>query len=185
MRVFGIDPGSIRTGYGCVDTTGNRHTLVTCGALVTPTGASLPDRLHTIFRGLSALLAETRPDCVAVESVFHAANARSALVLGQARGVAVVAAVEAGIAVVEYTPAEIKRAVTGYGRAEKQQIQQMVKLLLGLDAVPTPHDAADALAIAVCHLHQVVRPGGVEVPAGRTSPTPGGRTPRSWRQWKP
>ena len=91
MRVFGIDPGSIRTGYGCIDTTGSRHTLVTCGALVMPTGASLPDRLHAIFSGLGALLADVRPDCVAVESVFHAANARSALVLGHARAAAILA----------------------------------------------------------------------------------------------
>ncbi|MBL8143813.1 MAG: crossover junction endodeoxyribonuclease RuvC [Acidobacteria bacterium] len=182
MRVFGIDPGSIRTGYGCIDTTGSRHTLVTCGALVMPTGASLPDRLHAIFSGLGALLADVRPDCVAVESVFHAANARSALVLGHARAAAILAAVEASFPVAEYTPAEIKRAVTGYGRAEKQQIQQMTKLLLGLEAVPSPHDAADALAIAICHVHQVMPAGVVAAPAPATGK---GRTPRTWRQWKP
>lgn len=184
MRVFGIDPGSIRTGYGCVDADGSRHTLVTCGALVTPTGASLPDRLHAIYHGLRGLIVEARPACVAVESVFHAVNARSALVLGQARGAAILAAVDAGVPVVEYTPAEVKRAVTGYGRAEKPQIQQMIKLLLGLDRVPTPHDAADALAIAICHLHQL--PASLAI---ARSLDLGGRrranAPKSWRQWKP
>ena len=184
MRVFGIDPGSIRTGYGCVDTVGTRHTLVTCGALVTPTGAPLPDRLHAIFSGLSALIADVKPSCVVVESVFHSANARSALVLGHARGAAILAAVELGVAVAEYTPAEIKRAVTGYGRAEKQQVQQMIKLLLGLDVVPTPHDAADALAIAICHIHQLV-PEPLEPAKARTGAASAGRTPKSWRQWKP
>ncbi len=182
MRVFGIDPGSIRTGYGCVDTDGRRHTLVICGALVTPAGASLPDKLHAIYSGLRQLIADARPDCVAVESVFHSANARSALVLGHARGVAILAAVEAGRPVVEYTPAEIKRAVTGYGRAEKQQIQLMIKLLLGLDAIPTPHDAADALAVAICHLHQVPTAAQVAEPAGADGRP---RAPKSWRQWKP
>jgi len=184
VRVFGIDPGSIRTGYGCIEISGSRQALVTCGALVMPTGASLPDKLQAIFRGLTTLIGEVRPTCVAVESVFHSANARSALVLGQARGAAILAAVEAGVPVAEYTPAEIKRAVTGYGRAEKQQIQQMIKLLLGLDAVPTPHDAADALAIAVCHANHAASATLVARPAG-PSIDPPRRMPRSWRQWKP
>ena len=99
------------------------------------------------------MLAECRPDCVAIENLFFATNVRSALKLGHARGVAMLAAVEAGVPVVEYTPAEIKRAVVGYGRAEKQQVQQMVKILLHLASPPTPHDAADALAVAICHVH--------------------------------
>ena len=101
------------------------------------------------------MLAACRPDCVAIENLFYATNVRSALKLGHARGVAMLAAVEAGCEVVEYTPAEIKRAVVGYGRAEKQQVGQMVKLLLGLTAAPSPHDAADALAVAICHLHSM------------------------------
>ena len=133
MRIVGIDPGSERTGYGCVETDGRRHRLVTCGAITAAAGDTFPDRLARIHRELSALLAKTRPECVAVESVFHAVNARSALKLGHARGVALLAAVEAGCTVVEYTPAEVKRAVVGYGRADKRQVQQMVKLLLGLD----------------------------------------------------
>ena len=102
---------------------------------------------------LVALLAEHRPDCVAIENVFHAKNVRSALKLGHARGVALLAACQAGMAVAEYSPAEIKRAVVGFGRAEKHQVGAMIKLLLGLDAVPAPHDAADALAVAICHVN--------------------------------
>ncbi len=153
MKIFGIDPGSERTGYGCVETDGSRHRVVVSGAIVSAPRAGFPERLLRIHEQLSAHLAACRPDAVAIESLFHAANVRTALKLGHARGVAVLAAVEAGVPVVEYTPAEIKRAVVGYGRAEKHQVQQMVKLLLGLPAVPTPHDAADALAVAICHVH--------------------------------
>ena len=174
MRIFGIDPGSIRTGYGCVETDGSRHRLITCGAVTTPAGATLPDRLRHIHDELTTLLASSRPECVVIENLFHARNVRSALVLGHARGVAVLAAVHAGLPVVEYTPAEIKLAVVGYGRAEKGQIQQMVKLLLGLDTVPAPHDAADALAIAICHAHSRT-PG---------SPPADARPPRHLRSWR-
>ena len=132
MRIFGIDPGSERTGYGCVETDGRRHHLVACGAITALAGDPFPQRLARIHRELSALLETCRPECVAVESLFHAVNARTALKLGHARGVAILAAVEAGCEIVEYTPAEIKRAVVGYGRAEKQQVQKMVTLLLGL-----------------------------------------------------
>ncbi|MEQ1573060.1 MAG: crossover junction endodeoxyribonuclease RuvC [Vicinamibacterales bacterium] len=153
MRIFGIDPGSERTGYGCVETDGRRHQLVTCGAIAAQAGDDFPGRLAHIHRELSSLLASCKPDCVAIENLFHAKNVRSALKLGHARGVAMLAAVQAGCPVAEYTPAEIKRAVVGYGRAEKHQVGQMVKLLLGLDAAPSPHDAADALAVAICHMH--------------------------------
>jgi crossover junction endodeoxyribonuclease RuvC len=155
VKIFGIDPGSHRTGYGCVECIGSRHTLVICGSLSGPAHASFPDKLTAIHDGLATLLARHRPDCVAIEDIFHARharNVRSALKLGEARGVALLAAAEAGVPIVEYAPAVIKRAIVGYGRAEKQQVQQMVKLLLGLDAPPTPHDVADALAVALCHL---------------------------------
>jgi crossover junction endodeoxyribonuclease RuvC len=175
VRIFGIDPGSVRTGYGCVDTDGSRHCLVTCGALSTPAGSALPERLQIIHDGLAQLLETHRPSCVVVENVFHARNVRSALVLGHARGVAVLAAVRAGLPVVEYTPAEIKLAVVGHGRAEKSQIQHMVKLLLGLDTAPTPHDAADALAIAICHVHTTG-------PLGQAVAT--ARPPRHLRSWR-
>jgi crossover junction endodeoxyribonuclease RuvC len=155
VRTFGIDPGSERTGYGCVETTGSRHRVVLCGAITTPPRGSFPEKLLVIHQRLTALIAECQPDCVAIENLFYAVNARSALKLGHARGVAMLAAVEAGLPVLEYTPAEIKRAVVGYGRAEKEQVQHMVKLLLGLAAPPSPHDAADALAVAICHVHSV------------------------------
>lgn len=174
MRIFGIDPGSVRTGYGCVDSDGTGHTLVTSGALSMRARDPLPDRLVHIHQGLVRLLRETSPDCVVVENLFHAKNVRSALVLGHARGVAVLAAVEAGLPVVEYTPAEIKVAVVGYGRADKSQLQQMVKHLLRLDALPAPHDAADALAVAICHAHAQ---GPVRTEAPRRAP----RHERSWR----
>jgi crossover junction endodeoxyribonuclease RuvC len=179
VRVFGIDPGSARTGYGCVDSNGSRHRIVMYGAIATPPAAAFADKLHHIHCRLAALLAECAPDCVAIENLFHAANVRSALRLGHARGVAMLAAVQAGVAVVEYTPAEIKRAVVGYGRAEKPQVQQMMKLLLGLAAKPTPHDAADALAVAICHIHSHARP-----PIASTLQPSRSRV-TSWRQYVP
>ena len=181
MRIFGIAPGSERTGYGCVERTGSRHHLVTCGFVSAPASATFPERLKNIHGTLVRLLDECRPDCVAVEDIFHARNVRSALKLGHARGVALLAASEAGLAVVEYAPAQIKRAVVGYGRAEKGQIQRMVKLLLGLDEEPSPHDVADALAVAICHLHNSTGPVAETL---RRSRAPQG-TPRSWREYRP
>lgn len=178
MRVFGIDPGSERTGYGCVESDGRRHRLVACGALTAPSGATFPERLRLIHEGLSARLAECRPDLVVIENVFHSVNARSALKLGHARGVAVLAAVQAGLTVAEYSPAEVKRAVVGYGRAEKRQVQDMVRLLLSLDQAPAPHDAADALAVAICHLHHAGGLASAQVDDVR-------QLPRSWRNWRP
>ncbi len=178
MKVFGIDPGSERTGYGCVESDGSRHRLIACGAIVTSPRLGFPAQLLRIHQQLAALLAEHRPECVAVESVFHAVNVRSALKLGHARGVALLAAIEAGYTCAEYTPAEIKRAVVGYGRAEKQQVQEMVKLLLGLREVPTPHDAADALAVAICHVHSQ----GPSVIAEHVKDAK--KLPRSWREMK-
>jgi crossover junction endodeoxyribonuclease RuvC len=177
VRIFGIDPGSDRTGYGCVESDGSRHRIILGGA-ISAVGASFPEKLLKIHAGLAALIAECRPDCVAIESLFYSTNARSALKLGHARGVAMLAAVEAGLPVAEYTPAEIKRAVVGYGRAEKHQVQQMVKLLLGLPALPTPHDAADALAVAICHSH-AMKPATSSPSRLRTN------TPKSWRQYRP
>ena len=184
MRIFGIDPGSERTGYGCVETDGRRHRLVTCGAITVTAGDTFPHRLARIHRELSALMSRHRPDCVAIESLFHAVNARSALKLGHARGVAMLAAVEAGCDVVEYTPAEIKRAVVGYGRAEKHQVQQMIKLLLGMAKAPSPHDAADALAVAICHVHSRL-PAHVEGDPQAGLARNAGSKARSWRQYRP
>jgi len=180
VRIFGIDPGSERTGYGCVETIAGRHRLVICGSLAAPARSVFPDRLKHIHAGLVQLLARHRPECVAVETIFHARNVRSALMLGHARGVALLAAAEAGLPVVEYAPAEIKRAVVGYGRAEKHQIQQMVRLLLGLEAAPSPHDVADALAVAICHLHSAT--GAV---AERIAVAKPPTALRSWRDYRP
>ena len=192
MRIFGIDPGSVRTGYGCVDTTGARHRLVSCGAIAPPPGTGLPTRLRYIHEALAALIADARPECVVVENLFHARNVRSALTLGHARGVALLAAVQAGLPIVEYTPAEVKLAVVGYGRAEKPQVQHMVTLLLGLDTAPTPLDASDALAAAICHAHatggyaaaaDVLAEASGGTLAGSTLSRPTGR-PRRWRDVK-
>jgi crossover junction endodeoxyribonuclease RuvC len=179
VRVFGIDPGSERTGYGCVESDGRRHRLVTCGAVSTGGAGDFPARLAAIHDALLAELRACRPAVVAIESLFHAVNVRSALKLGHARGVAMLAAVAAGVPVVEYSPSEVKLAVVGYGRAEKAQVQQMIKLLLGLERPPTPHDAADALAVALCHVHRL--------PAQSAAAPAGGRvaTPSSWRAYRP
>ena len=191
VRIFGIDPGSERTGYGCVETDGRRHHLVACGAIAAPAGRSFPHRLAHIHVELSALLTSCRPDSVAIENLFHAVNVRSALKLGHARGVAMLAAIEAGCDVVEYTPAEVKRAVVGYGRAEKHQVGDMVRLLLGLAAPPSPHDAADALAVAICHLHSMAPAGTWDAGSGTGVPKEPddahGRSakPRSWRHYRP
>ena len=174
MKVFGIDPGSARTGYGCVQTDGTRHKLIVCGAIASPATVAFPQKLKTIHAELALLLAKHRPDCVAIENLFHALNARSALKLGHARGVAMLAAVEAGVPIVEYSPAEVKQAVVGYGRAEKSQVQSMIQLLLGLEAPPTPYDASDALAIAICHVHRMNMP----VPASRVTSWRAFRLPR-------
>jgi crossover junction endodeoxyribonuclease RuvC len=182
VRIFGIDPGSERTGYGCVETDGSRHHLVACGAVTARALDSFPERLLRIHRELAALLAECRPDCVAIENLFHATNVRSALKLGHARGVAMLAAVESGCPVVEYTPAEIKRAVVGYGRAEKQQVAAMIMLLLGLQEPPSPFDATDALAVAICHLHSI-SPSGPQKPAPTSIGAP--TSVKSWRQYRP
>jgi crossover junction endodeoxyribonuclease RuvC len=156
-----------------VDSDGTRHRLVACGAIAGDAGAGLAGRLRAMHDGLTAELRTHAPDCVAIESLFHARNVRSALVLGHARGVALLAAVAVGVPLIEYSPAEIKMAVTGYGRAEKSQLQQMVQLLLGLDEPPRPHDAADALAVAICHAH------ARRAPAGQDD-----RAPRHLRSWR-
>jgi len=154
MRVLGIDCGTEYTGYGVVELCAN-DTLVclTCGAIKLSPRDPLASRLSTIFHRLGELIAEHHPDDVAIEDVFYAVNVKSALKLGQVRGVAMLAASSAGLQVAEYSPLSIKSAVVGYGRAEKQQVQHMVTRLLNLTEIPEPPDAADALAIAICHLH--------------------------------
>ena len=154
MRVLGIDCGTEYTGYGVVEL-GHDGVLIclTCGAIKLSTRDAMASRLATIFEGLSGIITQQRPDNVAIEDVFCALNVKSALKLGQVRGVAMLAASKAGLSVSEYSPLSIKSAVVGYGRAEKQQVQHMVTRLLNLTETPEPADAADALAIAICHLH--------------------------------
>src|SRR5205823_1388220 len=164
----------------CVETDGSHHRIVVWGAIRSPALASFPDKLLLIHSRLTGILDECRPDSAAIENLFHATNVRSALKLGHARGVAMLAAVEAGVPVAEYTPAEVKRAVVGYGRAEKHQVQHMVRLLLGLAEPPTPHDAADALAVAICHVHSQSPARG-----GRPTAAPRGRAATSWRHFRP
>lgn len=155
MRVLGIDCGGEYTGYGVVEllAASGKLCCLTCGAIKLSPRQALPRRLSRIFTDLSAIIAEHRPDEVAIEDVFYALNVKSALKLGQVRGVAMLAAAAAGLEVSEYSPLTIKSSVVGYGRAEKQQVQQMVTRLLSLAEPPEPTDASDALAIAICHLH--------------------------------
>lgn len=157
MRVCGIDCGTETTGYGVVewdDGARNPHLVpISSGGICPPKKAQLPERLACIYGELIALFERCRPDVVAVEEVFYSVNARSAIRLGHVRGVALLAAATAGLPVAEYAPLTIKSTVTGYGLAAKQQVQFMVARLLALPAAPEPADAADALAIAICHIH--------------------------------
>jgi crossover junction endodeoxyribonuclease RuvC len=155
MRVLGIDCGGEYTGYGVVEQQAESGALrcLAAGAIRLPPQKPLAERLQIIFDGLRAIIAAHGPDVVAVEDVFYASNAKSALKLGQVRGVAMLTASNAGLPVAEYAPLTVKAAVAGYGRAEKVQVQSMVQRLLKLPEPPRPADAADALAIAICHLH--------------------------------
>ena len=151
MKVLGIDPGTANCGYGIVHKSGGRLQAVGHGSWSTPAGDRLEQRLKTIFDGVAGLIAEHVPDAVAIEESFVGVDARTALSVGQARGAVLVAAALQGVACTEYAPARVKQAVCGYGRAEKAQVQRMVKAILGLQALPTPNHAADALAVAICH----------------------------------
>ena len=154
MRVLGIDCGGEYTGYGVVEMyPSGKLCCLTCGAIKLSTREALPSRLSRIFIHLGRIISEHHPDEVAIEDVFYALNVKSALKLGQVRGVAMLAAASAGLEVAEYSPLTIKSSVVGYGRAEKQQVQHMVTRLLDLAQPPEPMDASDALAIAICHLH--------------------------------
>jgi len=154
MRVLGIDCGTAYTGYGVVELlVSGRLVCLTYGAIKLYPRDSMASRLCTIFDRLTGLIREHRAERVAIEDIFYAVNVKSALKLGQVRGVAMLAAASAGLEVAEYAPLSIKSAVVGYGKAEKEQVQHMVMRLLNLEEIPQPTDAADALAIAICHLH--------------------------------
>jgi crossover junction endodeoxyribonuclease RuvC len=151
MRVLGIDCGCERTGFGVVDTDGRTHRFVTSGVIRTSSRDPMSVRLAQIHQGLARALADFQPEAVAVEEVFHAANVKTALQLAHVRGIALLVAAQAGLPVGEYSPLEVKISVVGYGRAEKNQVKIMIASLLGLAEPPASADAADALAVAICH----------------------------------
>lgn len=153
MIVLGIDPGTATTGYGLVRETPQGAELVTYGVILTLKTAPMSERLIQIYERMQELLREHKPDTAAVEKLFFQKNVSTAMSVGQARGVILLALAQAGIEVGEYTPNEVKHAVAGYGSADKPQMQQMVRTLLSLREIPRPDDAADALAVAICHLH--------------------------------
>ncbi len=152
--MLGVDPGTATTGYGVIaEDAQGEASLMRWGVIQTPAAMPMAQRLLEIHRQLSALIGEVRPDVLAVEELFFKRNVTTALTVGQARGVVLLAAAQAGVPVCEYTPAEVKQALVGYGSADKAQIQEMVRLMLRLTEIPRPDDAADAVAVAICHLH--------------------------------
>jgi len=155
IRVLGVDPGIAITGYGVVHLENDGLEPISYGVITTPANLALPLRLQHLYRELMALIDTFHPAEASVEELFFARNARTALSVGHARGVILLALADAGLPTYEYTPLQVKQAITGYGRADKQQMQQMVRLLLRLEAIPQPDDAADALAAAICHAHSV------------------------------
>ncbi len=155
MRVLGIDPGSETLGWGVVEGTGSKYGVVDFGVMKARTRLAFSKRLLTIYDGVSEVIERFAPDVLALEEAFYAKNASVAIKLGQVRGVILVLAEQRGLEIAEYAPRLIKQTVVGYGNAEKQQVGMMVKVLLNLKTIPTPHDAADALATAICHFHHV------------------------------
>ncbi len=155
MRILGVDPGYALMGYGVIERNGSRLRAVDYGSISTGPSAPMPERLKFLYSSLMDIIADTEPDTASFEELFYNTNAKTVINVGQARGVAVLACVNSGIEIAEYTPLQIKQALVGYGRAEKKQVQQMVKAVLGLDKVPKPDDTADALAAAVCHANSM------------------------------
>jgi crossover junction endodeoxyribonuclease RuvC len=151
MIILGVDPGTATTGYGIIEKAGSKYTLIDYGVILTPAKTELHHRLDTIFDELTEVIKKYNPEEVVVEELFFATNAKTAISVGQARGVILLAAKKQDKIIAEYTPLEVKMAITGYGKADKKQIQQMVKAILALKEIPKPDDAADALAIALCH----------------------------------
>lgn len=153
MIILGVDPGIAITGYGVIKYEGNRFTTIDYGAVITDSKITMPERLAIINRDLSSIMDRYKPDAFSVEELFFNKNVKTALTVGHARGVILLTAYAKGLNIFEYTPLQVKQAVVGYGRADKKQIQQMVKIILNLKEIPKPDDVADALAIAVCHAH--------------------------------
>lgn len=153
MKILGIDPGYAILGYGVVEMIGNKFKVLDYGAVTTDTTMDMPDRLKHIYYSLMEIIDATNPDEAAIEELFFNTNSKTAIKVGQARGVAILACANSGLNIEEYTPLQIKQALTGYGRADKKQVQTMIKTILNLKEVPKPDDTADALAAAVCHGH--------------------------------
>jgi len=151
MIILGVDPGTATTGYGLIKKEGQKFIAIDYGCILTPAKTPLHDRLETIFEELTEIIENHNPDHLAVEELFFASNAKTAISVGQARGVILLSGKKKKVSIFEYTPLEVKMALTGYGKADKKQIQAMVKAILGLSEIPKPDDAADALAIALCH----------------------------------
>lgn len=156
MRVLGIDPGIAIAGFGFIDKAGHKLTPVQYGAITTEAHTPQEERLVQIYESAGALMDRYKPDSVAVEKLFFNRNVTTAFAVGQARGVIILAAAQRGLPVAEYTPLQVKQSVVGYGKAEKRQVQEMVKMFLKLSAIPKPDDVADALAVAICHAHSAV-----------------------------
>lgn len=152
MRILGIDPGTGILGFGVVETNRGKTTLVTAGVIKTPAHTPLEERLEEIYNGLNEIIAETSPDVASIEKLFFARNVTTAMSVSHARGVAMLAARQAGLTIAEYTPLQIKQTLTGYGKADKKQVQEMVRLQLNLREIPKPDDAADALAAAITYV---------------------------------
>lgn len=153
MIILGLDPGVAITGYGVISNEGNRFRVIECGAIITESELNLASRLLKINDSIFDIIKRLKPNVAAIEDVFFNKNIKTALTVGHGRGVAILAVAAQGLPIYEYTPLQIKQAVVGYGRADKRQIQQMVKRLLGLKNLPKPDDVADALAVAICHAH--------------------------------
>lgn len=153
MRILGIDPGYAILGYGIIDKKGNHFKVIDYGAVTTDAKMAMPDRLKVLYNSLMELIVRYEPEVASIEELFFNTNAKTAILVGQARGVAVLACAKSGLEIEEYTPLQIKQALVGYGRAEKKQVQLMVKTILNLKEIPKPDDTADALAAAVCHGH--------------------------------
>ncbi|MBC6679610.1 crossover junction endodeoxyribonuclease RuvC [Zhenpiania hominis] len=153
MRILGIDPGYAILGYGIIEMRGNRFKVIDYGAVTTEAGMEMPDRLKVLYNSLMELIGRFEPEVASVEELFFNTNAKTAILVGQARGVALLACSNSGLEIAEYTPLQIKQALVGNGRAEKKQVQFMVKTILNLKEAPKPDDTADALAAAICHGH--------------------------------
>lgn len=157
MRILGIDPGYAILGYGIIDIVGNKFFPVEYGSITTDSSMDMPSRLEKLFDGLTELIDKYKPEEASIEELFFNSNAKTAILVGEARGVAVLACAKGNLRINEYTPLQIKQALVGYGRADKTQVQYMVKTMLHLKAVPKPDDTADALAAAICHGHSYGR----------------------------